>query len=191
MPIDFTRAMPVALPAQCGIMHAYPSVNLADAFAIHLPAGATNDPERLARFIVSQQPSWIGALIRVRDVMVAVFGLKSAKQLAALAGDAHASRVGIFKIYSANATEIVLGEDDKHLDFRISMLCMRGPDDSRQLTVSTVVHCHNLLGRLYIRVIAPFHRMVVKASLQRAARVGWPADMGMTSPPELQCIILK
>jgi hypothetical protein len=42
------------------------------------------------------------------------------------------------------------------------------------LTVSTVVHCHNLPGRAYLLVIAPFHRMVVKASLRRAARVGWP-----------------
>src|SRR5262249_55572186 len=43
-----------------------------------------------------------------------------------------------------------------------------------QLTVSTVVHCHNLLGRAYIMVIAPFHHLVVRASLRRAARVGWP-----------------
>jgi len=77
-----------------------------------------------------------------------------------------------------------LGEDDKHLDFRLSVL--RSPDLSPtlggQLTVSTVVHCHNLLGRAYILVIAPFHRLVVKASLRRAARIGWPKaaqDRGM------------
>ncbi len=34
-----------------------------------------------------------------------------------------------------------------------------------------MVHCHNLLGRTYLSVIAPFHRRVVKASLDRAARV--------------------
>jgi hypothetical protein len=36
------------------------------------------------------------------------------------------------------------------------------------------VHCHNRLGRFYIFVIAPFHRLVVKASLRRAAALGWP-----------------
>ena len=55
---------------------------------------------------------------------------------------------------------------------------LRTPDLSpplgRQLTVSTVVHCHNLLGRAYILVIAPFNRQVVKASLRRAAHIGWP-----------------
>jgi hypothetical protein len=43
---------------------------------------------------------------------------------------------------------------------------------------ATVVPCHNLLGRAYIFVIAPFHRMVVKASLRRAAMLGWPREGG-------------
>lgn len=171
---DFTLAIPVALPAQSAVNHAYPSVNLADAFAIALPLNASSDPDLLARHIFSHQPSWIGKLTRLRDLIVARFGLKTAKHLATLANDAKASRVGIFKVYSSNATEIVLGEDDKHLDFRVSVFCGPTFESSRRLTVSTVVHCHNLLGRTYLHVIAPFHRMVVKASLRRAARIGWP-----------------
>ena len=176
MPIEFKLATPVALPAQSGITHVYQSVNLADAFAIHLPLSASSDPDLLARFIFSHQPAWIGKLLSVRDLIVAGFGLKTAKHLATLANDARANRVGIFKVYSTNETEIVVGEDDKHLDFRVSVLCSSGPapESSRQLTLSTVVHCHNLLGRVYILVIAPIHRLVVKASLRRAARIGWP-----------------
>jgi Protein of unknown function (DUF2867) len=176
MPIPFTLATPVALPAQSGIAHVYSSMNLADAFAIRLPLTASSDPDLLARFIFTHQPSWIGKLTRVRDVIVACFGLKTSKHLATLAGDAENNRVGIFKIYSTNETEIVLGEDDKHLDFRVSVYCSAAsaPESGRQLTLSTVVHCHNLLGRAYILVIAPFHRMVVKASLRRAASIGWP-----------------
>jgi hypothetical protein len=153
----------------------YASVNLADAFAIQLPPGASGDPELLARFLFSQQPAWIGKLMAVRDAIVSCFGLKTGKHLAALANGGNAGRVGIFKVYSTNDTEIVLGEDDKHLNFRVSVLCSGAPAPGcRQLTVSTVVHCHNLLGRVYILAIAPFHRRVVKASLGRAARVGWP-----------------
>nr|WP_231669738.1 DUF2867 domain-containing protein [Pseudomonas lini] len=146
-------------------------MNLADAFAIRLPAGTSSNPDLLARFIFSHQPSWIGWLTKARDTIVACFGLKTAKHLATLA-----NRLGIFKVYSTNQTEIVLGEDDKHLDFRISILCSgeAEPEGSRQLVFSTVVQCHNRLGRAYIFVIAPFHRLVVKASLLRAARVGWP-----------------
>jgi len=173
---EFNLVTPVALPSHSGIAHIYKSVNLADAFAIRLPADASSDPDLLARFIFSHQPSWIGRLTKVRDTIVACFGLKTAKHLASLANDAKANRVGIFKIYSTHETEIVLGEDDTHLDFRVSVLCSAGPSSgsSRQLIVSTVVHCHNRLGRAYIFIIAPFHRLVVKASLLRAARIGWP-----------------
>jgi hypothetical protein len=176
MTSDFTLVTPVSLPSQSRIIRAYQTTNLADAFAVRLPASASGDPELLARFIFLHQPRWIGKLTSVRDAMVAGFGLKTARHLATLAGDARAARVGIFKVYSTSDTEIVLGEDDKHLDFRLSVLCSPGPmpEGGRQLVVSTVVHCHNLLGRTYIRVIAPFHRMVVKASLRRAAHIGWP-----------------
>ena len=176
MPSEFKLVTSVALPSQSGIAHVYKSTNLADAFAIRLPIGASSDPDLLARFIFSHPPSWIGWLTKVRDMIVAGFDLKTAKHLASLANDAKANRVGIFKIYSTSETEVVLGEDDKHLNFRVSVLCSAGvaPESGRELVVSTVVHCHNRLGRAYIFIIAPFHRLVVKASLRRAAHIGWP-----------------
>jgi hypothetical protein len=178
MPVDYAFATPVTLPAQSDVIHTYQSVHLADAFAIRLPGGASHDPEVLARFMFAHQPAWVGMLMGVRDTIVTAFGLKTGKHLSTLATQARAERVGIFKIYSKNATEIVVGEDDKHLDFRVSILCTSGvaPESGTQLTVSTVVHCHNRLGRTYLLVIAPFHRLVVKASLRRAARIGWPVQ---------------
>ncbi len=72
----------------------------------------------------------------------------------------------------------MLGEDDSHLDFRVSVLRqseteMDGGSDAR-LVVTTVVRCHNRLGRAYITAIRLFHRRVVIASLRHAARRGWP-----------------
>lgn len=176
MAIGMSLAMPVPIPAGSGIATIYPSPDLADAYAIELPHGASRDPEVLARYIFSHQPAWVDALMGMRDRIVACFGLKTGKQLAALAtGARKQSRVGIFKIYSKNDTEIVLGEDDRHLDFRVSVLCAGSAAQAgAQLTVATVVHCHNLLGRSYLLLISPFHRMVVKAGLKRAAQLGWP-----------------
>ena len=175
MPNEHDRVTAVALPPESGIAGAYESVNLADAYAIRLPAGALRSPELLARFIFSQQAPWISGLMRVRDALVAGFGLKTAKHLMPLGSEARERRVGLFKIYSTSATEIVLGEDDKHLDFRVSVLCSVDAAASKpRLVVSTVVHCHNRLGRVYILIIAPFHRLVVQSSLRRAARIGWP-----------------
>ncbi len=176
MPRNVALVRQVALPSQSAVATAFESMNLADAFSIRLPPEASIDPDVLARFIFSVQPSWIGALTNVRDAIVAVLGLKTARHLATLSGDATAPRIGIFRVFGTTETEVVLGENDKHLDFRVSVLCTPGspPYRDRKLTLSTVVHCHNLLGRTYLSVIAPFHRQVVKASLRRAASVGWP-----------------
>ena len=112
----------------------------------------------------------------VRDALVGRFGLKTAKQLTSLGAESETGRVGIFKIYGTSPSEVVLGEDDKHLDFRLSVLCSGTPPPGgiRHLTLATVVHCHNSLGRVYILVIAPFHRQAIESSLRRAARIGWP-----------------
>lgn len=184
MPIEATVAVPVPLPAKSSVLHLYQSVHLADAFAIRLPLEASRDPEVLARFIMAHQPSWIERLTAVRDMIVACFGLKTTKDLAVLAGNGKAERIGFFRVYRKDETEIVMGEDDKHLDFRLSLLCSEesAADAGGRLTVTTVVHCHNLLGRAYIFVIAAFHRMVVKASLRRAAAIGWPRSTGRSDP---------
>ena len=169
----------VALPSESAIAKAYASTNLADAYSIELPPGASTNAELLARFIFHHQAPWIGSLMAVRDAVVAGFGLKTAKHLATLEAQSGAGRLGIFKIYSTSPTEVVLGEDDKHLDFRLSVLCSGQPSPraKRHLTLSTVVHCHNRLGRLYIFLIAPFHRLVVQSSLRSAARIGWPTEV--------------
>lgn len=172
---------PVALPSASCISRFYASTDLADAYAIRLPAGASTDPETLARFIFAQQPRWVGRLMSVRDLLVAGFGLKTAAQLQNPAVAGQHPRVGIFRIYEKRPHEIVLGEDDKHLDFRLSVLheTLPAAADGRagQVVLSTVVQCHNRLGRLYILLIAPFHRAIVQAVLRRAARNGWPRPL--------------
>ena len=169
----------VALPGESRVKGFYETTDLADAYAIRLPPEAITDPELLARFIFGQQAPWVARLMRVRDALVAAFGLKTSRQLQDPAVSGTAKRIGIFKIYETSAQEILLGEDDKHLDFRVSVLRqmrIAGIESATYVIVSTVVHCHNRLGRTYISLIAPFHRLVVQSSLRRAARIGWPAS---------------
>ena len=176
MSTQLQRVTPVSLPQESGIAKTYASPNLADAYMIELPSGASANPELLARFIFSQQAPWVSSLMAVRDSLVGRFGLKTAKQLTSLGAESKTGRVGIFEIYGTSPIEVVLGEDDKHLDFRLSVLCSGtpSPGGKHHLTLSTVVNCHNRLGRLYIFVIAPFHRLIIQSSLRRAARNGWP-----------------
>jgi hypothetical protein len=169
--------VPVSVPGESRVAGMYDAPYLADAYAIRLPEDAITDPELLARFLFAHQPSWVAGLLSVRDALVARFGIKTARQLRTLPRPAGDERVNIFRIYERRPHEIILGEDDKHLDFRVSVMReMRALSTGPRpyLIVSTVVHCHNRLGRTYITLIAPFHRLVVEAGLRRAARLGWP-----------------
>jgi hypothetical protein len=164
------RARAVALPMESGTAGLFPGANLADAFAIRLPDGSSRDAAALARFMFAEPAPWFHALLGVRDLLVAGFGIKTSKQLRAAAPAEGTDRIFIFRVHAVSACEAIVGEQDKHLDFRASVL-VRSDD----LIVTTVVHCHNLLGRAYLALIAPFHRLIVKANLQRAARRGWPS----------------
>jgi hypothetical protein len=172
---DYFTPVAVQIPLDARVSGFYAVTQLADAYAISLPADAVTDPKQLARFIFESQPGWAEKLMQLRDLVVSVFGLKTAKQLTAPSADGSEKRIAIFKIYESNANEVFLGEDDSHLNFRISVQVRPAtPSSAPQFIVSTVVQCHNLLGRTYITLIAPFHRAIVKAAMRRAATNGWP-----------------
>ena len=174
---DHPIVTPTSIPEESELHRAFAVTQLSDAYAIPLPPNASSDAEILARHIFAQRAPWVRVLLSVRDSIVSVFGLKTSRDLQALNADGRTSRVGIFKIYNRSQGEIVLGEEDKHLDFRLSVLIVKQPDPTlgNNLVLSTVVHCHNFLGRAYILVIEPFHRLVIKSYLRRAAIVGWPS----------------
>ncbi|MEC5216732.1 hypothetical protein RCH09_001685 [Actimicrobium sp. GrIS 1.19] len=166
-----TAVQATALPAESAMLQLWRSTDLADAYVVALPSHASHDPELLARFLFSQQARWIRVLMAIRDAIVARIGLKTSRHFE----NAPGPRVGFFKIIEIRAQEIVLGEDDSHLDFRCSVLLReRTASSQRTLILSTVVHCHNRTGRFYLRVIAPFHRLIVQSILRRASRKGWP-----------------
>jgi Protein of unknown function (DUF2867) len=174
-PTNLTTPVAIPIPLDARVNGFYAITQLADAYAINLPTDAVLEPEVLARFMFESQPVWAKQLMQLRDVLVSVFGLKTAKQLTASPANGSEKRIAIFKIYESNAIEVFLGEDDSHLNFRISaQIRPATPTSAPQFIVSSVVHCNNCLGRAYITVIAPFHRAIVKAAMRRAALNGWP-----------------
>ena len=163
------KAHAIPVPSDCVLAPLYVGADLLDAFAVHLPAGANDDLEVLARAGFERQAWWIRALTRVRDAMMATVGVKSSRAIGA-AAKARGPVIGFFPLLSKSARELVVGEDDRHLDFRVALLLRTSAAGGRELVVVTVVHCHNWLGRTYLAVIAPFHRVIARASLEQAAR---------------------
>ena len=163
------KARAVPAPSDTMLAPLYVDADLLDAFAIHLPVGASDDLDVLARALFEGQAGWIRALTWVRDAVMATVGVKSSRAIGAAAA-ARGSAIGYFPLLSKSAGELVLGEDDRNLDFRVAILLRTGAAGGRELVVVTVVQCHNPLGRTYLAVIAPFHRAIAQANLERAAR---------------------
>lgn len=171
---------PADLPSVSRLSSSYGRADFADAFSADLPETASGDVEALARHVFEQQPEWIAMLMSIRDILVLPFGLKRAADLQSSGGD----RISIFRVFDRDQDAIILGEDDRHLDFRVSVLLQPTSEGRpRRLIVTTLVFYNRLLGRAYIALIAPFHRLVVRSSLDQAQKRGWPSDSGRAAQP--------
>lgn len=132
-----------------------------DAFSI------TIDDDLNARLAAERMMAgktwWIDALLMLRNIIVAPFGLKDGKHK-----DASLDVIGIFPVVSEAPKRLVAGFDDKHLDFRV-VVDVSDAERGHAITATTLVMTHNLLGRAYLAIIMPFHKIVVKSMLRRVA----------------------
>ena len=131
----------------------------ADAFRVTV-TDAKLDARAAADRIFSRSPRWVKMLLDLRNRIVAPFGLKTSAVREARAG----GMVGMFPILNETPERLVAGFNDHHLDFRV-VVDVVPVTDGREVTATTLVLTHNWLGRTYLAIIHPFHRLVVKALL--------------------------
>jgi hypothetical protein len=162
-------------PPESGVASWFDAADLADAFAVPIDAvDVARGIDSLARSALGDPAPWIRLLLGLRDTLVAGFGVKTTQEVRRAAIADNAERIDFFRILARSDRELILGEDDRHLDFRLSLLLRVRPDGSGdELVATTVVRCHNALGRAYLALIARFHRLVVVGNLSRASNKGW------------------
>lgn len=132
-----------------------------------------NDIIPVVGIFTSSGPKWAITLMKIRDRIVKSFGLKISGQTTDEQEQpdsiryAPGSQHGIFKLLSKSQNEVILGEDDKHLDFKVSLLVEPSVDNSyNQLSITTVVKFNNLFGKLYFLPVKPFHKLIVRKLLE-------------------------
>jgi hypothetical protein len=130
-----------------------------DAFRIDIGAAALNAREACTR-MVANEPGWISALVRLRNILVTPFGLKTSGEGAPAPG----GLIGLFPVLSETPERLIAGFDDSHLNFRI-VVDMAGDAPSRQVTLTTLVKTNNVLGRTYLTIITPFHKLVARGMI--------------------------
>lgn len=159
--------MPAELPVTSALAKEQEKYPYRDSHCRPLPRHEVSADELIAAFLAAP-PGWVDTLMLARDRIVGRFGLKTAnpRQGPPQASFRVGQQLGVFRILHLAPGEAILGEDDRHLDFRLSLMI-----DSGQLRVSTLVRPHNIFGRLYLAIVLPFHHLISSVMTGRMARI--------------------
>ena len=120
---------------------------------------------------IFQTPKWADFLMTIRNTIVRLVGLKAGGyKKDTYISDFYpiGSRAVYFTVIDRNDNEILMAENDKHLNFRVSVMINR-QSDNVTIHLTTIVKYNNFLGWLYFLPVKPFHRLIIKSLLKKYA----------------------
>lgn len=144
-----SKVIKTSLPSQSMLQTFIQPDDFLDCYRCETSIGVEQAATRAMDF-----PIWVNWLMRIRNIVVMPFGLRT--------DPGKGETIGFFPVVMRNDAEIILGFDDKHLDFRISILT-----DGSHAYGATWVRRHNRLGRAYLAVIMPFHVLIMRGAIGR------------------------
>ncbi len=141
----------------------FSKIDFADTFST---TNLKNSVSEVALLIFTNESKWIKALFTLRNKIAKLFKLEHN-----LPDDYNTElKVGgyisFFKIYQLSENEIILGADDSHLNFRA--IINNTLEKANNIKVTTLVEFNNTKGKVYMKIVAPFHRIVVKQMIKKA-----------------------
>jgi hypothetical protein len=158
------------IPDQSVLRSSLADASFYDAYSAPLCDGTLSPTEIFLR-TSRATPGWVATLMSIRNGIVRQLGLKDVGSMSGETRKAASEyqigdRLGIFTVMGQTQDELLLGIDDSHLDVRVSVLKPSGKKSSSYV-VSTVVHVHNWLGRIYMAPVGRIHPLVVRAMMRR------------------------
>jgi hypothetical protein len=126
--------------------------------------------------IFGHHPKWLKAALVFRNWLASRVGLEAPTTAEIMRPQFKASysvgeKIGPWPIFHITETELIAGRDNKHLDFRLSILKELSGTGSSAV-VSTVCTTHNTFGKLYLLLVIPFHKWGVQRLMSRALAQG-------------------
>ncbi len=105
-----------------------------------------------------------GWAFRVRDALSAPFGVRPIRGFSGRtpAAATEGEKLDFFLVEQATPEVLVLTERDRHQDVMTCIACSGG-----HVTITSSVVTHNGFGRLYMAVVGPTHRVIIRRSLAR------------------------
>ena len=122
--------------------------------------------------IFARRPGWINLMLIARNKAAALAGLEvptTAETINMEKRDHYfvGEKIGPWPIFFLDSDELVAGRDNKHMDFRLSIMKMH--DGIRpSIVVSTLCMIHNKFGQYYLSSIIPFHKFGLRRLMASA-----------------------
>jgi hypothetical protein len=122
--------------------------------------------------LFGHSPLWMKLMLIVRNAAARLMGLEAPTVAEIMKPEARRScrvgeKIGPWPIFFMADNEIVAGRDNKHMDFRLSVL-KENDGDAADVVVSTICTVHNVFGKIYLFFIIPFHRTGVRSLISNA-----------------------
>jgi hypothetical protein len=117
-------------------------------------------------------PRWMKLLLIARNAAARLMGLEAPTVNEIMRPEVRkeyhlGEKIGPWPIFFIADNEIIAGRNNKHLDFRLSVLKAR-EGAAADIVVSTICTVHNLFGKIYLFFIVPFHRAGVRSLISNA-----------------------
>ena len=111
--------------------------------------------------IFGERPGRMNLMLIARNKVVGLAGLEVPTSLEIMNMEKRdryfvGEKIGPRPIFFLGSDELVAGRDNKHMDFRLSI--MKVHDDRPSVLVSTLCMVHNKFGQYYLSSITPFHK---------------------------------
>lgn len=121
-----------------------------DSYSIQLK-DASSSPARLFHAVFGYRPVWMKVVMLGRNGLARLFGLSVSSKseiMKPILAEEHTvgGKIGGWPIYALTRRELVAGRDNKHLDFRLSVLAQE-KDDKACVVISTICTVHKHIRR--------------------------------------------
>ncbi|MBO1540739.1 DUF2867 domain-containing protein [Pseudomonas sp. OA65] len=150
--------------------HRFDNAFYADCFSRQTASAPFDSALSCYLSMTAKAPGWVNGLLRLRDRMVVPLGMNPTHGFRAQELDSpivtKGDRLDFFTVVSISPRELELQLDDRHFTVSISIYLSAHPPAQR-LYITSIVNPVSRVGKVYVSLITPFHRAVVKTLLNR------------------------
>jgi hypothetical protein len=162
------RAAASSPPASSSLAYNFGNAWYCDCFVREFSAPGFDDALSAYYEMTRSAPWWVNRLLALRDSMIKWLGMTPTRGFGSCSKSAEELSVGdtldFFEIVHLELGTLLLTLRDRHFDVKIEVHLLQQPH-GQSVFVSSAVIPHSRVGKAYLYLIAPFHRVVVRSML--------------------------